>query len=125
MSRLRESSLIDGITGHRSAGGVDHALRNIQMGDMKALARERNREAARPGSGIENRAHTVQPRRDLALQVRLLNDVVEEEALAPRFLSRLGRKIPKSLTDIFRIWHRAPHLMTRSSLIFAARFTGN
>ena len=80
------------------------------MGDMEALARERNREAAGPGSGIENRAHTPQPILDLAVQVRLLNDVVEEEALTSRFLSRLGRKIPKSLTDIFRIWHGAPHL---------------
>jgi len=39
------------------------------MRDMEALAREWNREAARHGSGIENRAHTAQPRRDLALQV--------------------------------------------------------
>jgi hypothetical protein len=37
--------------------------------------------------------------------VRLLDDVVKEEALTSRFLSRLGRKTPKSLTDIFRIWH--------------------
>jgi hypothetical protein len=87
------------------ACGVDHALRNVQMGDLKASASERNREAARPGSSIENLVHTVQPRRDLALQVCLLNDVVEEETLASRFLSRLGRKIPKSLTDVFRIWH--------------------
>jgi len=99
--------------------------RNIQMGDMKALARERNREAARPGSGIENRAHTAQPRRDLALQVCLLNDVVGEQAFASRFLSRLGRKIPKSLTDIFRIWHGASHLMTRSPLTLPPRFAGN
>jgi hypothetical protein len=47
--------------------GVDHPLRNIQMGNMQALARERNREAARTGSGIENSAHAAQPRRDLAL----------------------------------------------------------
>jgi hypothetical protein len=95
------------------------------MGDMEALARERNREAARPGSGIENRTHADQPRRDLALQVCLLNDVVEEQALASRFLSRLGRKIPKSLTDIFRIWHGDTTRNDRSPLIFATRFAGN
>ena len=37
--------------------------------------------------------------------MRLLNDIVEEQALASRFLSRLRRKVPISLTDIFRIWH--------------------
>jgi len=71
------------------------------MGDMEALARERNREAAGPGSCIENRAHTAEAMLNLAVQVCLLNDVVEEEALASRFLSRLGGKIPKSLKDIF------------------------
>ena len=91
------------------------------MRDMEALAREWNREAARHGSGIENRAHTAQPRRDLALQVCFLNDVVEEKALASRFLARLARKIPKSLTDIFRIWHGAPHLIR---LYLPPRFAG-
>jgi len=62
---------------------------------------------------------SARPRRDLALQVPLLNDVVE--ALASRFLSRFGRKIPKSLTDFFRIWHGAPQLMIRSPVIFATR----
>src|SRR5262249_50005311 len=76
----------------RRACGVNHALRNIQMGDVKASACERNREAARPGSSIENCAHTIQPRRDLALQMGLLNDVVEEKTLASCFLSWLGRK---------------------------------